>query len=502
MNSVAVVVIHAYRASGARARARRAGAEAGFAHVALLATRSRASSACSRAARPTVLDAYLTPLLRELRRVLLGRAARQRAAHHAVERRAHRRRALPRARTRSCRARPAASSRCARVAERAGLHAAIGFDMGGTSTDVSRFDGELERVYETEVAGVRVRAPMLRDPHGRGGRRLAVPLRRLPLHRRARERGRRAGAALLRATRTRASSTLTDVNLRARPPAARSLPVPARRDAPVERRARQRWRADLRAAGTRAGAPSEVAEGFCRDRERSNMAEAIRQVSVGARLRPARLRAGRVRRRGRPARLRGRAPARHAHAALPSARRRAVGVRHRARGRALARRARRRARARSTTRRSRRSSRLDARLAQRGARSLAAEGCRCRARDRAPRRARSALRAAPRRRSTLAESRRCRAAQRAFDARARARFGYRGPATRSRSSTVRVEAIGRTSSAARRQRACGQRPDARARSAAGPARGRSGFDGSSLERGAGVRARVPWHRAARSRARR
>ena len=32
--------------------------------------------------------------------------------------------------------------------------------MGGTSTDVPHFDGELERTFETEVAGVRMRAPM------------------------------------------------------------------------------------------------------------------------------------------------------------------------------------------------------------------------------------------------------------------------------------------------------------------------------------------------------
>ena len=37
----------------------------------------------------------------------------------------------------------------------------IGFDMGGTSTDVSHFAGELERAFDTEVAGVRVRAPMM-----------------------------------------------------------------------------------------------------------------------------------------------------------------------------------------------------------------------------------------------------------------------------------------------------------------------------------------------------
>jgi 5-oxoprolinase (ATP-hydrolysing) len=37
----------------------------------------------------------------------------------------------------------------------------IGFDMGGTSTDVSHFAGEFERAFETQVAGVRMRAPMM-----------------------------------------------------------------------------------------------------------------------------------------------------------------------------------------------------------------------------------------------------------------------------------------------------------------------------------------------------
>lgn len=43
----------------------------------------------------------------------------------------------------------------------AGFDKIIGFDMGGTSTDVSHFNGELERAFETEVAGVRMRAPMM-----------------------------------------------------------------------------------------------------------------------------------------------------------------------------------------------------------------------------------------------------------------------------------------------------------------------------------------------------
>jgi 5-oxoprolinase (ATP-hydrolysing) len=49
----------------------------------------------------------------------------------------------------------------ARTASAAGFEKVIGFDMGGTSTDVSHYAGELERELETEVAGVRLRAPMM-----------------------------------------------------------------------------------------------------------------------------------------------------------------------------------------------------------------------------------------------------------------------------------------------------------------------------------------------------
>src|SRR5476651_1829400 len=49
----------------------------------------------------------------------------------------------------------------AETGREAGLSRLIGFDMGGTSTDVSHFDGEYERAFETEVAGVRMRAPMM-----------------------------------------------------------------------------------------------------------------------------------------------------------------------------------------------------------------------------------------------------------------------------------------------------------------------------------------------------
>ena len=48
-----------------------------------------------------------------------------------------------------------------KTGEKIGLNKLIGFDMGGTSTDVCHFNGEYERTLETEVAGVRLRSPMM-----------------------------------------------------------------------------------------------------------------------------------------------------------------------------------------------------------------------------------------------------------------------------------------------------------------------------------------------------
>ncbi|CAN7315190.1 hydantoinase B/oxoprolinase family protein [Pseudoduganella sp. LjRoot289] len=48
-----------------------------------------------------------------------------------------------------------------RASSLAGFDRVIGFDMGGTSTDVSHYSGDFERVFETQVAGVRMRAPMM-----------------------------------------------------------------------------------------------------------------------------------------------------------------------------------------------------------------------------------------------------------------------------------------------------------------------------------------------------
>ncbi len=50
----------------------------------------------------------------------------------------------------------------ARASAAAGFDRVIGFDMGGTSTDVSHYAGQFEREFDTVVAGVRIRAPMMR----------------------------------------------------------------------------------------------------------------------------------------------------------------------------------------------------------------------------------------------------------------------------------------------------------------------------------------------------
>ena len=109
----------------------------------------------------TVVDAYLSPILRRYVDQVAAELRRRAAAVHAIERRPDRCAPLPGQGRDPLRARPAASSaRCAPRAA-AGFERIIGFDMGGTSTDVSHYAGELEREFETQVAGVRMRAPMM-----------------------------------------------------------------------------------------------------------------------------------------------------------------------------------------------------------------------------------------------------------------------------------------------------------------------------------------------------
>ena len=161
LRAVAIAGIHA-TANPAHERALAALArELGFEHVAVSHEVAHQVGLLARAETATV-DAYLTPLLRR------HAAALAEALPEAELRFMQSSGGLTRAeRFRgpvALLSGPAGGVVGATaVARRAGFERAVGFDMGGTSTDVSLLEGgDLPRGYETEVGGVRVLAPMLR----------------------------------------------------------------------------------------------------------------------------------------------------------------------------------------------------------------------------------------------------------------------------------------------------------------------------------------------------
>ena len=146
-----MVLLHAYRAGELERELGELAREAGFEHVAL-SNEVAAEIGIVARGDTTCVDAYLTPLIRDYVQTLLAElpgstlrimqssggltdAARFRGPYAILSG-------------------PAGGVVAyAHVAEQMGIARTIGFDMGGTSTDVSRFDGTLERVYETETAG-------------------------------------------------------------------------------------------------------------------------------------------------------------------------------------------------------------------------------------------------------------------------------------------------------------------------------------------------------------
>ena len=164
---------------------------------------------------------------------------------------------------------------CARIAADLGLGAVIGFDMGGTSTDVSRYDGDFERVYEAEVAGVQIRAPMMRihTVAAGGGSVCRLDGQRL-----------RVGPESAGATpgplcygKSEASElTLTDVNLQLGRLAPERFPFPLDRQRPTAALAEISRR--MSSAGQNLS-PDQIGAGFFRIAN-VNMAQAIREVSI------------------------------------------------------------------------------------------------------------------------------------------------------------------------------------------------------------------------------
>ncbi|HZW21062.1 hydantoinase/oxoprolinase family protein, partial [Noviherbaspirillum sp.] len=159
LRSVAVVLMHAYRYSQHETAIGRIARETGFTQVSVSSEVSPLMKLVSRG-DTTVVDAYLSPILRRYVEQVAGempgvRLLFMQSSGGLTD--AHRVQGKD-----SILSGPAGGIvGMARTANAAGLDRLIGFDMGGTSTDVSHFAGEFERAFETQVAGVRLRAPMM-----------------------------------------------------------------------------------------------------------------------------------------------------------------------------------------------------------------------------------------------------------------------------------------------------------------------------------------------------
>jgi 5-oxoprolinase (ATP-hydrolysing) len=180
VESVAICLLHSFANSEHEELVERIVRESGFTEV---STSSRLSPLIKIVSRgdTTVMDAYLNPILREyvqkLRQSISGAESRVKSREsRAGKRDSEKDHSTLKIMTSagglvdadrfvgkdSILSGPAGGViGFSRVAQQAGFEKSIGFDMGGTSTDVSRFDGSYELEYETQKAGVRVVAPML-----------------------------------------------------------------------------------------------------------------------------------------------------------------------------------------------------------------------------------------------------------------------------------------------------------------------------------------------------
>jgi 5-oxoprolinase (ATP-hydrolysing) len=157
--SIAIVLMHGYRYTAHERRVGELAREIGFTQVSVSHATSPLMKLVSRG-DTTVVDAYLSPILR--------RYVDQVAAELAGVRLMFMQSSGGLTDARRFQGKDSILSGPAggivgvvRTSQAAGFDRIIGFDMGGTSTDVSHFAGELERAFETQVAGVRMRAPMM-----------------------------------------------------------------------------------------------------------------------------------------------------------------------------------------------------------------------------------------------------------------------------------------------------------------------------------------------------
>jgi 5-oxoprolinase (ATP-hydrolysing) len=159
LRACAVVFMHGWRHSAHEAAAAALARDIGFTQVSVSHQVSPLMKFVSRG-DTTVVDAYLSPILRRyveqvgammpgVRLFFMQSSGGLTEAHHFQGKDA-------------ILSGPAGGIvGMVRTALTAGHRKLIGFDMGGTSTDVSHYAGEFERAFDTQVAGVRMRAPMM-----------------------------------------------------------------------------------------------------------------------------------------------------------------------------------------------------------------------------------------------------------------------------------------------------------------------------------------------------
>ncbi len=169
-----------------------------------------------------------------------------------------------------------------KTAQAAGYAHVIGFDMGGTSTDVMHFAGHYERSFESQVAGVRLRAPML-DIHtiaAGGGSILSFEGGRFQVG--PHSAGADPGPACYRKG---GPLTVTDANVmtgRLRPEHFPKIFGPDARQSLDSEIVQQKFTAlahQIESAGGPAKSPHEIADGFL-EIAVENMANAIKKISV------------------------------------------------------------------------------------------------------------------------------------------------------------------------------------------------------------------------------
>ncbi|NVJ70092.1 MAG: 5-oxoprolinase, partial [Alphaproteobacteria bacterium] len=159
LRSVAIVFVHAYRFPGHERKAEAIARDIGFTQVSVSHKVSPLMKLVSRG-DTTVADAYLSPILKryvdQVEEATNGCPLYFMQSNGGL------------AAAQSFEGKDAVLSGpaggivgAAKTAERAGFTKLIGFDMGGTSTDVSHYDGAYERVFDTVVAGVRMTVPMM-----------------------------------------------------------------------------------------------------------------------------------------------------------------------------------------------------------------------------------------------------------------------------------------------------------------------------------------------------